>query len=336
METLLAQPSQQVIETACQLIKEKQPVALPTETVYGLFADATSSVACENIFKAKERPMDNPLIVHICDYDMLNKVAAEVTEDALKLAEAFWPGPLTIILKKSDIIPTEVSAGLDTVGIRMPRTPVILEVISKTGLPLAGPSANRSGRPSPTNAQYVYEDLKGRIPMVIDGGSCDVGVESTVVSLAGETPIIFRPGYVTQAQISQVLGKEVQLSKGITEELMSEDKVLSPGLKHKHYAPKCEVTIINASFEKYKEKVETDGAVAFCFEEFVPHLECQCVTYGKQNNSASQAAALFTSLRKLDEIGAKKAYAIMPTMDDIGLAVYNRLLRSAEFRVVNL
>ena len=336
METLLAQPSQQVIEKACQLIKEKHPVALPTETVYGLFADATSSVACENIFKAKERPMDNPLIVHICDYEMLYQVAGEVTEDAIKLADAFWPGPLTIILKKSDIIPAEVSAGLDTVGIRMPRTPAILEVISKTRLPLAGPSANRSGRPSPTNAQYVYEDLKGRIPLIVDGGNCDVGVESTVVSLAGETPIIFRPGYVTQAQISEVLGKKVQLSKGITEELMSDDKVLSPGLKHKHYAPKCEVTIINASFEKYKEKVEADGAVAFCFEEFVPLLDCQCVAYGRQNDSASQAVGLFTSLRQLDEIGAKKAYAIMPTMDDVGLAVYNRLLRSAEFRVVNL
>ncbi|MBQ7283508.1 MAG: threonylcarbamoyl-AMP synthase [Oscillospiraceae bacterium] len=336
METLLAKPSQQIIEKACTLIKDKQVVALPTETVYGLFADATSSHACENIFKAKERPMDNPLIVHICDYDMLHKVAAEVTEDAMKLAETFWPGPLTIILKKSDIIPTEVSAGLDTVGIRMPRTPIILEVISKTGLPLAGPSANRSGRPSPTNAQYVYEDLKDRIPLIIDDGSCDVGVESTVVSLAGEKPIIFRPGYVTQAQIAEVLGREVELSKGITEELMSDDKVLSPGLKHKHYAPKCEVTIINASFEKYKEKVEADGAVAFCFEEYMPNLNCQCVPYGKENDSASQAVGLFTALRHLDEIGAEKAYAIMPTMDDVGLAVYNRLLRSAEFRVVNL
>ncbi|MBQ7816309.1 MAG: threonylcarbamoyl-AMP synthase [Oscillospiraceae bacterium] len=336
METLLAKPSQQIIEKACTLIKDKQVVALPTETVYGLFADATSSHACENIFKAKERPMDNPLIVHICDYDMLHKVAAEVTEDAMKLAETFWPGPLTIILKKSDIIPTEVSAGLDTVGIRMPRTPVILEVISKTGLPLAGPSANRSGRPSPTNAQYVYEDLKDRIPLIIDDGSCDVGVESTVVSLAGEKPIIFRPGYVTQAQIAEVLGREVELSKGITEELMSDDKVLSPGLKHKHYAPKCEVTIINASFEKYKEKVEADGAVAFCFEEYIPNLNCQCVPNGKENDSASQAVGLFTALRHLDEIGAEKAYAIMPTMDDVGLAVYNRLLRSAEFRVVNL
>ena len=254
----------------------------------------------------------------------------------MKLAEAFWPGPLTIILRKTALIPDEVSAGLDTVGIRMPQNPVILEIISRTGLPLAGPSANRSGRPSPTNAKYVYEDLKGRIPMIVDGGSCGVGVESTVVSLATETPVIFRPGFVTQAQISEVLGKEVQLSKGITEELMKDEKVLSPGLKHKHYAPKCEVTIINASFEKYKEKVEADGAVALCFEEYIPNLSCQVVAYGRENDSASQAVGIFTALRRLDEIGAQKAYAIMPSMDGVGLAVYNRLLRSAEFRVVNL
>lgn len=336
METLLAKPSQHIVDKACEYIGNKQVVALPTETVYGLFADATSSCACEEIFKAKERPMDNPLIVHICDYDMLYKVAAEVPEDALKLANEFWPGPLTMILKKSDIIPSAISAGLDTVGIRMPQNPVILEIISKTGLPLAGPSANRSGRPSPTNAQYVYEDLQGRIPLIVDGGDCRVGVESTVVSLVGENPVIFRPGYVTQKQISNVLGKEVLLSKGITEELATEDKVLSPGLKHKHYAPKCEVTIINASFEKYKEKVERDNAVALCFEEYADKLDCQCVVYGKNNDSTSQAANLFTALRKLDEIGAEKAYAAMPAMDDVGLAVYNRLLRSAEFRVVNL
>ena len=336
METLLAKPSKEMVDKACELISSRQVVALPTETVYGLFADATDSVACENIFKAKERPMDNPLIVHICDYKMLERVAAEIPEDAMKLAEAFWPGPLTIILRKTALIPDEVSAGLDTVGIRMPQNPVILEIISRTGLPLAGPSANRSGRPSPTNAKYVYEDLKGRIPMIVDGGSCGVGVESTVVSLATETPVIFRPGFVTQAQISEVLGKEVQLSKGITEELMKDEKVLSPGLKHKHYAPKCEVTIINASFEKYKEKVEADGAVALCFEEYIPNLSCQVIAYGRENDSASQAVGIFTALRRLDEIGAQKAYAIMPSMDGVGLAVYNRLLRSAEFRVVNL
>lgn len=336
MNTLIEKPSEAAIQTACGLIKSKQVVALPTETVYGLFADATDCSACEKIFKAKERPMDNPLIVHICDYNMLNKVAQTVSEDALKLADAFWPGPLTIILKKSDLIPDAVSAGLDTVGIRMPQNPVILEIISKTNLPLAGPSANRSGRPSPTNAQYVYEDLNGRIPMIIDGGSCSVGVESTVVSLAQQQPVIFRPGYITQSQISAVLGKEVQLSKGITEELVSDEKVLSPGLKHKHYAPKAEVTIINASFEKYKEKVEKDKAAALCFDEYADKLNCVCVPYGSINDSAQQAANLFNALRKLDELGVEKAYASMPSTDGVGLAVYNRLLRSAEFRVVNL
>ncbi|MEG0019582.1 MAG: L-threonylcarbamoyladenylate synthase, partial [Oscillospiraceae bacterium] len=255
---------------------------------------------------------------------------------ALLLAERFWPGPLTMILKKTQIIPDEVSAGLDTVGIRMPSNPVILEIITRTDAPLAGPSANRSGRPSPTNAHDVYEDLKGRIPMIIDGGSCDIGVESTVVSLAGEVPIIFRPGFITQKQIGEALGKEVLLSKGISEELAEGERVLSPGLKHKHYAPKAQVTIVSASFERYRELVERDGVAALCFDEYAPRINAQCVTYGAQNDSTQQAQQLFAALRQLDEIGAPKAYASMPNLDGVGLAVYNRLLRAAAFRVVNL
>ena len=267
---------------------------------------------------------------------MLREVAAEVPEDAIKLAEAFWPGPLTMILKKSDLIPNSVSAGLDTVGIRMPSNPVILEVISKTRLPLAGPSANRSGRPSPTDGQTVYDDMVGRIPMVLDGGSCNIGVESTVISLAGEQPILFRPGYITQKQLSQVLGKEVILSHGITEELGKDEKVLSPGLKHKHYAPKAEVVIVNAPFEKYKELVEKEKATAMCFEEYKDKINAPVVCYGSEKDSASQAVNLFSALRELDKIGADKVYAMMPSTEGVGLAVYNRLLRAAAFRVVNL
>ena len=267
---------------------------------------------------------------------MLDDIAAEIPEDAMKLAEAFWPGPLTIILKKKSIIPDETSAGLDTVGIRMPSNPVVLEIISKTRLPLAGPSANRSGRPSPTDAQTVFDDMNGRIPLVLDGGECKIGVESTVVSLAGDKPVLFRPGYITKAQMEDVLHKEVILSKGITEELQTDEKVLSPGLKHKHYAPKAEVTIINASFEKYKELVEKENATALCFDEYKDMLSVNGVCYGSQSDSAAQAAKLFHALRQLDEIGAGKVYAMMPSTEDVGLAVYNRLLRAAAFRVVNL
>ncbi|MEG1863093.1 MAG: L-threonylcarbamoyladenylate synthase [Oscillospiraceae bacterium] len=336
METKVLKSSQDSINEACKLLSQGQVVAIPTETVYGLFADATSAKACEGIFAAKDRPQDNPLIVHVSDYDMLHKVALTVSEDAMKLAEAFWPGPLTMILKKTSLIPDDVSAGLDTAGIRMPSNPVVLEIISKTGLPLAGPSANRSGRPSPTNAQDVFFDMEGRIPLILDGGNCDIGVESTVVSMTEETPIIFRPGFVTQKQIEKVLQKPVLLSKGISEELPADEKVLSPGLKHKHYAPKAQVTIISGDFAKYKEKIEKDGAVALCFDEYKDRLNVTCVCYGSEKNSAQQAVELFTALRHLDEIGAKTVYAMMPPLEGVGLAVYNRLLRAAAFRVVNL
>ncbi|MBQ8603829.1 MAG: threonylcarbamoyl-AMP synthase [Oscillospiraceae bacterium] len=336
MDTQIFKPTQDSIRTACDIIRNGGVVAIPTETVYGLFADATQSGACAGIFAAKDRPQDNPLIVHISDYNMLKEVAAEIPEDAMKLAEAFWPGPLTIILKKTALIPDTTSAGLDTVGIRMPSNPVVLEIISKTSLPLAGPSANRSGRPSPTDAHTVYEDMKGRIPLVLDGGDCKIGVESTVVSLAGVQPVIFRPGYITKARLEDVLHKEVLLSKGITEELSTDEKVLSPGLKHKHYAPKADVVIVNADFEKYKQLVESENAAALCFDEYADRLNAVCVCYGSEKDSAQQAVKLFHCLRKLDEIGAGKVYAMMPSTEDVGLAVYNRLLRAAAFRVVNL
>ncbi len=337
MDTKIVKPTQESINSACEILKNGDVVAIPTETVYGLFGDATKRAACANIFKAKDRPQDNPLIVHISDYEMLKDITREIPDDAIKLAEAFWPGPLTIILKKNkDVIPDETSAGLDTVGIRMPSNPVILEIISKTRLPLAGPSANRSGRPSPTDAQTVFDDMKGRIPLVIDGGECKIGVESTVVSLAGDTPILFRPGFITKAQMEDVLHKEVVLSKGITEELPTGEKVLSPGLKHKHYAPKADVTIINASFDKYKQLVESENATALCFDEYESLLSVPCVTYGSEKDSRAQAVKLFHALRQLDEIGAGKVYAMMPSTEDVGLAVYNRLLRAAAFRVVNL
>ncbi len=336
MDTKLLKPTQESIRLACDILKSGDVVAIPTETVYGLFGDATNAQACANIFKAKERPRDNPFIVHISDYEMLNDVAQDIPEDAIKLAEAFWPGPLTMILKKKDVIPYAATAGLDTVGIRMPSNPVVLEIISKTRLPLAGPSANRSGRPSPTDAQTVFSDMTGRIPLVLDGGECNIGVESTVVSLAGPQPVLFRPGFITKAQMEDVLHKEVILSRGITEELAKDEKVLSPGLKHKHYAPKAEVTIINGDFEKYKQLVESENATALCFDEYADKLSVKSICYGSEKDSAAQAVKLFHALRQLDEIGAGKVYAMMPSTEGVGLAVYNRLLRAAGFRVVNI
>ena len=336
MDTLFLPPSRQSMSIAVDVIKSGGVVAAPTETVYGLFADATSSRACEKIFIAKGRPQDNPLIVHISDMDMLYNTARVVPEDAVKLADAFWPGPLTIILKKKDIIPDTVSAGLDTVGLRMPSNPVILELISKSSLPLAGPSANLRGRPSPTDGETVLRAMEGRIPLILNGGDCKFGVESTVISLAEDTPVLFRPGYITKSRIETVLGREVILVRGISEEIAQEEKVLSPGLKHKHYAPKANVTIVNSSFEKFKELVEKENATALCFDEYARAIRGKTVSYGSEKDSREQAAKLFRALRTLDEIGADKVYAMMPDNTGVGLAVYNRLLRAAAFRVVNL
>ncbi len=336
METLLLRPNPRSIDRAASLVINGQVVALPTETVYGLFADATRREATDRIFLAKGRPQDNPLIVHISDMNMLKSIADDIPREAFRLADEFWPGPLTMILKKKDVICDKVTAGLDTVGIRMSSDPVLMEVIRKSAKPLRGPSANRSGRPSPTDANTVLSDMDGRIPLILDGGECRIGVESTVVSLVSPQPVLFRPGYITSRQISRVLGKEVILSKGITEELSSDDKVLSPGLKHRHYAPAAEVTIVNGPFEKYKCLVEGEGAVALCFDEYAPFLMCKTVCYGKKDDPRDQASKLFSALRTLDEIGADKVYAMMPDTEGIGLAIYNRLLRAAAFRVVNV
>ncbi len=335
MQTLVLKPNENNIKLACELLNNSQVVSLPTETVYGLFANALNHIACEGIFKAKDRPMDNPLIVHISDYDMLDRVAKNISEDAKKLMDAFWPGAITLILEKQDEIPNAVSAGLNTVGVRMPSNPVALEVIKKSNLPLAGPSANRSGRPSPTNSEYVFKDLQGRIPLILDGGDSSIGVESTVISLVDDI-IIYRPGFVTKSDIEEVLGKSVKMSDGIYEEL-SEDKIaLSPGLKHKHYAPKAEITIVNASFKDIHELALKEKATILCFDEYLKETEVWAIGYGSEKNSSEQAVKLFTSLRKLDEIGAKKVFAMMPNLDGVGLAVYNRLLRAAAFRVINI
>ena len=280
--------------------------------------------------------MDNPLIVHIANKRELNRLVSAIPDCALKLSSLFWPGPLTMIFKKSALIPNEVSAGLSTVAVRMPSHPIANKLITCCGCPLAAPSANLSGSPSPTDAQTVFDDMKGRIQLVLDGGECNIGVESTVISLAGEQPVLFRPGFVTKAQMEEVIGKEVILSKGITEELKKDEKALSPGLKHKHYAPKAEVVIVNATFEKYKELVEAENATALCFDEYADRLSVKSVSYGSETNSAAQAVKLFHALRQLDEIGAGKVYAMMPSTEGVGLAVYNRLLRAAGFRVVNL
>ena len=255
METLLLDAENDgAIKTVAEILKRGGLVAIPTETVYGLAANAFDPVACGNIFKAKGRPGDNPLIVHICDIDMLGDVVSEFPEKAKILAEKFWPGPLTMIMKKSDKIPMVTSANLPTVAVRFPAHPVAQRIIRETGLPLAAPSANLSGSPSPTTFEHCVHDLMGRVDAIIDGGACSVGVESTIISFAEETPMLLRPGYVTLEQLRDAIG-EVGLSKAVLEKLGDGERVLSPGMKYKHYAPKARVSLVKGTSEKYIEYV---------------------------------------------------------------------------------
>lgn len=339
METQLLKISSESVALAAQLLRQGEVVGTPTETVYGLMANACSEEAVLKIFEAKGRPQDNPLIVHVCDLAMLREVAAP-NEQCLRLAEAFWPGPLTMILPKLDTLPAATCAGMPTVAIRMPSNPVALAVIRQSGLPLAGPSANLSGSPSPTNAADVMQDMQGRIPLILDGGPCEVGVESTVISLSGETPVLFRPGYITKEQMEEVLGCEVQVAQAVLQPLPEGQSAPSPGMKYKHYAPKAEVTILRGSAAAYRAflcgHAGEEGLFALCFEEEAGEMPVPCVTYGNEGNAASQARHLFTALRELDKEGAKKAYAHFNGKGGVYLAVYNRLLRAAAFRVIDL
>ena len=231
METLLLNAKNKgATDAAAEILKNGGLCAIPTETVYGLAANAFDANACANIFKAKGRPGDNPLIVHICDTDMLGDIVGEIPEEAKKLAEKFWPGPLTIIMKKSEKIPDVTSAGLPSVAVRFPSHPVAREIIEKAGIPLAAPSANLSGSPSPTTFEHCVHDLMGRVDGIIDGGACSVGVESTIISLAGDKPVLLRPGFVTLEQLCDTIG-EVEISHAVLEKLEEGEKVLSPGMK---------------------------------------------------------------------------------------------------------
>ena len=322
------------IARAAKLLAAGEVVAVPTETVYGLAANAYDETAVRKIFSAKGRPQDNPLIVHIADFQDIYALVAEVPEAAKKLADAFWPGPLTVILPKSDKIPDAVSAGLATVAVRYPAHPVAQAVIQACGVPLAAPSANRSGSPSPTNAKYVFDDMDGRIPLILDGGGSQVGVESTVVTLATEVPRVLRPGGVTVEQLREVLG-EVEVDDAVLHRLKAGETAASPGMKYKHYAPKADITIVRGSFSQFQEFVKGKDAFVLVFAGEENAFD-RAVTYGRADDDRAQANRLFDALRELDEQGAKTVYARCPALSGVGLAVYNRLIRAAGFHLVDL
>lgn len=339
IKTVLRPADEAGIDQAAQLLRRGEIFALPTETVYGIAADARQGAAVRKIFEAKGRPQDNPLIVHVAGPEMLPGLVAEIPERAQLLISAFCPGPLTIIMPRGPEVADECCAGLDTVGIRMPSHPVAREVIRRSGCAFAAPSANLSGRPSPTNAQDVLADMDGRLPLILDGGECAVGVESTVVSVVGPKPTLFRPGHITLEDLERALGEEVEVSAAILEKLPEGAVVRSPGMKYKHYAPKADITILDGSFEQFRAYVQAhadQNPSCLCFTGEASQLGVPCVEYGREGDGANQAKHLFRSLRALDEQGDGVVYARCPGRDGLSMAVYNRLVRAAAFRVVQL
>ncbi len=337
METLILSSDYRDIQTAANIIKTGGIVAMPTETVYGLAADALNGKAVRKIFKAKGRPMDNPLIVHISDISQIYTLVREFPKRAQLLADNFWPGPLTIILPKSDRIPDEVSAGLDTVAVRFPSHPTALRLISLSS-PLAAPSANLSGSPSPTTAGHVCDDMNGRIDAIIDGGDCDVGVESTVITLAEDPPRLLRPGGITVEQLRSVIG-EVIIDNAVTAPLAKGEKAASPGMKYKHYAPEAEVILLDGNNEKFRQYVNDngrDGDAVLCYNEDLGTLKLPCIPIGSENDTETQAHRLFSVLRETDKLNITRVFAHCPPTDGVGLAVYNRMIRASGFQIIKL
>lgn len=322
------------IEQAAQILKSGGIVAIPTETVYGLAASAYSDEAIKKVFNAKGRPQDNPLIVHISRLEQLYDVAREIPQAAYLLADKFWPGPLTMVLKKNDSVCSSVSCGMDTVAVRMPSDEIARSVIDACGLPLAAPSANLSGYPSPTTALHVVNDLDGLIDAVLMGEDCKVGVESTVISIVSE-PRLLRPGAVTAEQLRQILPNLI-IDKAILEGVSKDEKVESPGMKYKHYSPNTNVFLVEGNAAEFAEYVnKTYNSVAICFKSDTGIL-IESVIYGRKNDEKTLAHSIFGILRDIDNKNYSAAYIHAPGKIGVGLAVYNRLIRAAAFKVIKL
>ena len=324
------------INVASEILKRGGIVAVPTETVYGLAASAYSDDAIKAVFSAKGRPQDNPLIVHIASFDMLGDIAVNISDAAYKCAQSFWPGPFTMVLPKGSKIANSVSGGLNTVAVRFPDNKTICDIIKLSGLPLAAPSANTSGRPSPTAATHVIDHLDGKIDAVVMGSDCTVGVESTVVSLVGDVPRLLRPGAVTPEQLRRVLPNLI-IDNAVLEQLKSDQTAASPGMKYKHYAPKTTAYLVEGcsnSFIRFVNK--KSDAAAVCFEEEYYSINVPKISYGSKHNASALAKNVFSVLRDIDALGVKEVYIHAPSKFGVGLAVYNRLIRACAFEVIKL
>lgn len=333
------------MQEAGDLIAAGELVAFPTETVYGLGGDALRPDAAKKIYEAKGRPSDNPLIVHIADVSDLERVGKNIPKQAEKLAEAFWPGPLTMIVWKKDEVPFATTGGLNTVAVRMPDHPVALELIRKSGKLIAAPSANTSGRPSPTEASHVMGDLEGRIAMVLDGGSVGIGIESTIIDLTEPVPMILRPGYITPEMLSGVLGEEVIIDPGI---LAADDttKPKAPGMKYKHYAPKADMIIVDGEQDAVVEKInaltkeahaQEKKAAVIATEETKDLYEADVVlNIGARQDEDSIARHMYKILRECDKLEVEVIFSESFKTPRIGQAIMNRLLKAAAHQVIHL
>lgn len=336
METLKLKDDKKGTEKAAEILKMGGIVAIPTETVYGLAANAFDENAVKKIFAAKGRPQDNPLIVHIADMKMLKDVASDIPDIALKCAEKFWSGPFTMVLPKTDKIGDCISPNLDTVAVRMPKNTVALEIIRKSGLPLAAPSANTSGSPSPTAAGHVEADLDGKIDAIVYSDECAVGVESTVVTFCENPPRLLRPGGITAEQLREII-PELAVDKAVLKEPEIGQKVASPGMKYKHYAPKTESFLVEGDSEAFADFVNSKtNSVAVCFKEEEKIITVPTLCYGECEDENTLAHSVFSVLREVDKLKANEVYIHAPTKTGIGLAVYNRLIRACGFKVITL
>ena len=332
-----------IMKEAGELLKAGALVAFPTETVYGLGANALDEKAAAKIYAAKGRPSDNPLIIHIADMESLPRITEEIPDAAYQLAEKFWPGPLTMVLKKSEEVPYGTTGGLDTVAVRMPSHPIALEMIRHGGGYIAAPSANTSGRPSPTLAEHVADDMDGIIPMILDGGAVGIGIESTIVDLTEGVPTILRPGFITKEMLEEVVG-EVQIDKGLSVDAKVAPK--APGMKYRHYAPKAELIIVEGAKEAVVEKInamakdnESKGISTGVIgtEETVSLYETGIVKcIGSRSDELSISSHLYGILREFDESDAKIIYSESFEDGAMGSAIMNRLLKAAGHKIIKL
>ena len=317
---------------AAEIIKHGGLVAFPTETVYGLGADATDEAAAKKIYEAKGRPSDNPLIIHVSRPEDAERYA-HTSELYYRLAKAFMPGPLTVILPKKETIPSSVTGGLDSVAVRCPSHPIATALIEAAETAIAAPSANLSGSPSPTCAEHVISDLTDRVDMIIDGGESEIGLESTIVKLEGDSATLLRPGAITYDALLCVC-ERVDIAPAVTEKLGENERPLSPGMKYRHYAPSAPLVLLDGSDEdtlEYMIKMQREQKCAIiCYDEEVPFLaDDMVISIGARDDLAVQASSLFASLRLADKFSADIIYAHLPPQHGIGLALYNRMIRAA-------